>query len=245
MGIANSQQATHELLSVLCHDLRTPLSAISGWLFLLDSDRLDAAAKKRAIEKIRRNVNDQVRMIDDVNLLSRVLSGQLQMEAVLTSPMAILELAIEKLRVGADASSVRLVVVNKGSDHVIKVDADLMRRLLEILALHVLKSTPAGGAIELLVDSDAGAAQFVIHDNGKQMPYSEVSRVFDGMKDGADSTENIFAGAGRNLLLAKLLAVTLGGSLCAESVGSEPVIKFTIRMPEIDGKVSSNDGTGN
>lgn len=48
----------------LSHDLRTPLSAMAGWLHLIESGRLDEAGMKRAIEKLRGNIDDQVRTID-------------------------------------------------------------------------------------------------------------------------------------------------------------------------------------
>ena len=48
----------------LSHDLRTPLSAMAGWLHLLESGKLDEAGTRRAIEKLRGNIDDQVRMIE-------------------------------------------------------------------------------------------------------------------------------------------------------------------------------------
>ena len=48
----------------LSHDLRTPLSAMAGWLHLIESGRLDEAGMKRAVEKMRGNIDDQVRTIE-------------------------------------------------------------------------------------------------------------------------------------------------------------------------------------
>lgn len=48
----------------LSHDLRTPLSAMAGWLHLLESGKLDAAGTQRAIEKLRGSIDDQVRTIE-------------------------------------------------------------------------------------------------------------------------------------------------------------------------------------
>jgi len=48
----------------LSHDLRTPLSAMAGWLHLMESGKLDEAGMKRAIGKLRGNIDDQVRTID-------------------------------------------------------------------------------------------------------------------------------------------------------------------------------------
>lgn len=53
-----------DVLRKLSHELRTPLSAMAGWLHLLESGKLDAAGTKRAIEKLRGNIDDQVRTID-------------------------------------------------------------------------------------------------------------------------------------------------------------------------------------
>jgi signal transduction histidine kinase len=49
---------------VLSHELRTPLSAMAGWLHLLESGKLDEAGTRRAIEKLRGNIDDQVRIIE-------------------------------------------------------------------------------------------------------------------------------------------------------------------------------------
>jgi signal transduction histidine kinase len=48
----------------LSHELRTPLSAMAGWLHLIESGRLDDAGLKRAVEKLRGNIDDQVRTIE-------------------------------------------------------------------------------------------------------------------------------------------------------------------------------------
>ena len=54
----------HDTMRSLSHDLRTPLSAMAGWLHLMESGKLDEAGLKRAIGKLRGNIDDQVRTID-------------------------------------------------------------------------------------------------------------------------------------------------------------------------------------
>jgi len=53
-----------EVARALSHDLRTPLSAMAGWLHLMETGKLDEAGIKRAIEKLRGNIDDQVRTIE-------------------------------------------------------------------------------------------------------------------------------------------------------------------------------------
>jgi signal transduction histidine kinase len=62
-GLASSAES-HDTLRKLSHDLRTPLSAMAGWLHLIESGKLDPAGLQRAIEKMRGNIEDQVRTID-------------------------------------------------------------------------------------------------------------------------------------------------------------------------------------
>jgi signal transduction histidine kinase len=61
---ANAASLPRDALRKLSHDLRTPLSAMAGWLHLMESGSLDAAGLKRAIEKIKSNIDEQVRTID-------------------------------------------------------------------------------------------------------------------------------------------------------------------------------------
>jgi len=60
----SATELPQDVLRKLSHDLRTPLSAMSGWLYLLESGKLDEAGMKRAIEKLRGNIDDQVRTLE-------------------------------------------------------------------------------------------------------------------------------------------------------------------------------------
>ena len=61
---ASTGELPTDIRRVISHDLRTPLSAMAGWLHLLESGKLDEAGTRRAIEKLRGNIEDQVRIIE-------------------------------------------------------------------------------------------------------------------------------------------------------------------------------------
>ena len=63
-GKESATRVPPEVARALSHDLRTPLSAMAGWLHLLESGKLDGDGVKRAITKLRANIDDQVRTID-------------------------------------------------------------------------------------------------------------------------------------------------------------------------------------
>lgn len=63
-GAARAGALPRDMQRQLSHDLRTPLSAMAGWLHLMETGALDAAGLKRAIAKLQANVDDQVRIIE-------------------------------------------------------------------------------------------------------------------------------------------------------------------------------------
>ena len=231
----------HGLLSGLSHDLRTPLSTINGWLFVLDSDKLDATARKRALAKMRANIEDQVRLIDDVLLLSRSISGHLVVDATLVSPVAPLEAAMTNLLAIAGAGSVTLAPT-KVSDNVnvnISADAELLRRVFEILIFHGLKTTPAGGAIETAVTVQENHVEIAISDTGKGLNPPQISALFDAFRDAESESGSAYPGAERNLMLAKMLVEKQGGQLHASSSGPGLGTTFTLRMPCVNAPMSA------
>lgn len=233
------RQLMHGLLSGLSHDLRTPLSTINGWLYVLDSDKLDATARKRALAKMRANIEEQVRLIDDVMLLSSCIFSHLSVDAALISPVAPLEAAMTKLQAIAGAGSVTLAPA-KVSDNVnISADAELLRRVFEILIFHGLKTTPAGGAIETAVAVQENHVEIAISDTGKGLSPPQVAALFDAFRNAESESGSAYPGAERNLMLAKMLVEKQGGHLHASSSGPGLGTTFTLRMPCVNAPMSA------
>ena len=90
------------------HELRTPLNAVYGWTRLLGSGDLDAAASDRALETIERNAHAQVRLIDDLLDVSRIITGKMRLDV---GPMALREVtraAVDSLRPAAEAKEITI-----------------------------------------------------------------------------------------------------------------------------------------
>ena len=225
------RQLMHGLLSGLSHDLRTPLSTINGWLFVLDSDKLDATARKRALAKMRANIEDQVRLIDDVLLLSRSISGHLVIDAALISPVASLEAAMANLQTTAAAGSVSLAPAKVSGSGSIMADGELLRRVFEILIFYALKTTPAGGAIETAVAVQENHVEIAISDTGKGLSPPQVAALFDAFRNAERESGSAYPGVERNLMLAKMLVEKQGGKLHASSEGPGQGTTFTLRLP--------------
>ena len=233
------------LLSTLSHDLRTPLSTITGWLFLLESDKLDTVAKKRALDKIRANIAEQVRLIDDVLLLSCGMTGHLQVDLSLISPLDPLERAMDKLRPTAVAGSVSLLPATLRESGKVVADAELLRRVFEILLLHALKTTQEGGAIETAVGVRDGSVEITISDNGKGVSAAALPYLFDAFHKDENAPASAYPGAERNLMLARTLVERQDGQLQASSRGPGLGTTFTLRMVCADARMPAVNAADN
>ena len=219
------------LLSTLSHDLRTPLSAIAGWLFLLESDKLDADAKKRALAKIRANVKDQVQLIDDVALLSRSRTGHLQMYPTLISPLGPLETALANVRPAAIAGAIDLKPIKVIQTGEVMADEERLLRVFEILLSHAIKTTPSGGNIDTSVSVRDQYVEITLSDDGKGVSQVDLPYLFDAFRKEENAEGSAYPGAERSLMLARALVEKQGGLLHASSRGLALGTTFTLQMP--------------
>src|SRR5690606_6683302 len=130
----------------LSHELRTPISAIMGWIAVMRTRRGDAAKTERALQVIERNALQQAKLIDDLLDVSRIISGKLKLERRPTELSRAVSEAIEAARPAAQERNISLATsvapgIRVSGDHV---------RLVQIgsnLLSNAIKFTPEGGRI--------------------------------------------------------------------------------------------------
>lgn len=102
-----------EFLAVLSHELRSPLNAILGWSRLLRTRQFDASTVARALETIERNANSQSQLIEDLLDVSRMIQGKLSLHIYPVNLIAIIEAAIDTLRLAAEDKAIKIRFVTK------------------------------------------------------------------------------------------------------------------------------------
>jgi signal transduction histidine kinase len=218
------------LIGMLSHDLRTPLSAISGWLFLLESGKLDADGQKRALAKIKASVEEQVQLIDETLLISRSQFGRLEITA---EPVGIdepLAAAVDALRPLAAAKGVTLEAAPAPQARVAG-DGKLLRRAFDLLLAHALKATPAGGAIAVSASAGPDEVRIGIRDNGAGFAAAELPFVLDPFRPPPAGAKPAPRGAERGLLLAHAIFTAHRGSLAVHSEGPDRGESFAVALP--------------
>ena len=103
-----ANRAKDEFLSTLSHELRNPLNAVYGWARLIERGQLSEAQTRRAVQIIVRNVDAQIRLVDDLLDMARIVNGRMRLVVRPVDLRDVIEDALEVVRHAAEAKGIRL-----------------------------------------------------------------------------------------------------------------------------------------
>jgi len=219
-----------EFLAVVSHELRSPLNAITGWASLLMMRPLDEQAR-RALDTILRNAQTQTKLIEDLLDVSRIVSGQLRLNIRPVQLAAVIEAAIEVVRPGADAKSIRIETALDPTTGTISGDPDRLQQILWNLLSNAMKFTQSGGRVHVRMQRVDNQVEIVVSDTGKGIDAKLLPFVFDRFRQGDSSTTREHGGLGLGLAIVRHLVELHGGLVSAHSEGAGRGAEFTIQFP--------------
>ncbi len=220
-----------EFLATLSHELRTPLNAIAGWASLLARGRLGPLATARAVDIIRRNVQAQLHLVEDLLDVSRITSGKLRLEMRPVPLGPVLEQAVETVRPAAIARAVRLDVVVEDGAAVVDGDPARLQQVAWNLLSNAIKFTPQGGAVTVSLVRGDLEARIEVRDTGIGIPAHMLHRIFDRFEQVDSTSRREYHGLGLGLALVRHLVEAHGGSVSASSDGEGQGSVFTVVLP--------------
>ena len=219
-----------EFLSILSHELRSPLNPILGWASLLQSKRLSQAQTERALSSIERNVKLQSQLIDDLLDVARILRGKLKINHMPVNLISVTEAAIEVVSAAAEDKSISLRKVFADRLYVNGDPARLQQIIWNLLS-NAVKFTPAGGRVDIRLAQVDDLAQVTIADNGKGISPAFVPHLFESFRQENVSISRQFGGLGLGLSIVQYLVNAHEGSIVASSPGEGKGATFTVQLP--------------
>jgi PAS domain S-box-containing protein len=226
-----------EFLATVSHELRTPLAAILGWLHLLRSG--NPAQVTRAIETIERNALAQVRIVDDVLDVSRIITGKLRIDVEGVSLAEVLRHAIDTVRPSAEAKQIDLTASLDPDVGDIAGDPARLQQVAWNLLSNAIKFTPRGGRIIVRLDRDGADARVSVSDTGQGIQPDFLPFVFDRFRQADSRSTRAYGGLGLGLALVRHLVELHGGQVTAQSAGEGAGATFTIKLPVVRSPASS------
>src|SRR4051812_319454 len=227
-----ANRAKDEFLAIVSHELRSPLNALRGWSHLLATTRpLDGSLIERAQKAIKRNVDHQTRLIDDLLDTSRIVSGKLNIERRVVNLVDTVHAALDAARPVATMKSIELRFSPVDPATMVIGDAGRLQQLVSNLLANAVKFTPDGGAISVQLHKNAERVQLQVKDNGIGIAPEFLPHVFDRFTQADTSASRRAGGLGIGLALVRHVAQLHGGQVRADSAGPGRGATFTVDLP--------------
>jgi PAS domain S-box-containing protein len=227
-----ANRAKDEFLAIVSHELRSPLNALRGWAHLMTSTQpMDKALIERGAKAIKRNVDQQTRLIDDLLDTSRIVSGKLTIERRVVNLADTVNAALEAARPVADAKALKLRFSPGDGSIMVIGDSGRLQQLVSNLLSNAVKFTPDGGEVAVELHKNAERVQLQVRDNGIGIAPEFLPHVFDRFSQADTSSSRRAGGLGIGLALVRHIALLHGGQVRADSGGHGRGAAFTVDLP--------------
>jgi signal transduction histidine kinase len=238
-----------EFLATLAHELRNPLAPLTAATQLLAAEPANAEQVEQLVGMMSQQLEQLVRLIDDLVDVSRINSGKLQLRLAPACLADVLQTAIDASRPAMEAARHRLEVKLPEERLSVLCDKVRLAQIVSNLLINAAKYTPPDGRIELWLTSDKGEAVITVRDNGIGIPHEMQTHVFELFAQVDSSSTRSHGGLGIGLTIVRTLVELHGGTIRCASDGPGHGSEFQVRLPllqtpaETEGaKPSASDG---
>jgi signal transduction histidine kinase len=223
------EELRNDLMSMLVHDLRSPLGNIISSLDILASTLPEADATQQSLLSIAGRATARMsRLVDSLLDLRRLEAGELSLNRAPTDLAALLAEALEQVQPVAEARRLALRLDVPDDLPLADLDLDMMRRVLANLLDNAVRYTPPQGAITLSARAEPDQVLVTVCDTGPGVAEADRQRIFD--KFARAQREAAPKGLGLGLAFCKLAVEAHGGRIWVES-GAQPGAAFHFTLP--------------
>lgn len=228
MEVSPAHRDLDEILAVISHDLRGPLSALSVAIDALDDEELDRATRKRYADAMRRAIARAERFLGELLDVGRIESGTLRVEPQSTAVLSLLEEAARRNEEVARESGNWFTIEVGQAALTLHADRERVLQALDALVGNALRFARGTGPITLQAEAiDGGQVRLWVIDRGPGIPHGQAERLFDRPWRARDERRT---GAGLGLVIARGVAEAHGGTLRVVSRAGDGA-RFCLELP--------------
>jgi PAS domain S-box-containing protein len=226
-----------EFLAALSHELRTPLTPVLMTAAVLrDDDRLPLDARDQ-LAMMKRNIELEARLIDDLLDLTRIAHGKLALRKEPCDAHSILALAVEMVRSEAQTKGLAIEINLDARHAYVMGDPARLQQVFWNLLKNAVKFTPELGRVSVRSHDGEGKLVVEIADTGVGIQPESVARIFLPFEQAAEvQKDRRFGGLGLGLSISKAILDLHGGEIRVESAGAGQGATFRVHLPVTEAK---------
>ena len=232
--LIGANAAKDQFLALLSHELRNPLSPVIAMVGELEASAPDSPEVRRALEVIRRNVELEARLIDDLLDVTRISKGKLQLSLETASVHEILQRSYEICREDIAAKDLKIEFRLRAEQAYVEGDPARLQQVFWNLIKNSVKFTPEKGRIVIeTLNPTPGKLEIRTTDTGIGIEADQMDRIFNAFEQGQSSITRRFGGLGLGLAISKAMVSAHGGTIKAESRGKNRGATFTVTLETV------------
>jgi signal transduction histidine kinase/DNA-binding response OmpR family regulator len=241
MARAESERANRakdSFLAMLSHELRTPLTPVLTSVLALEQAEGLPEEFRASLQMIRRNVQLEARLIDDLLDLTRISKGKVQLNLEEVDAHLLLQSALEICQADIEKKKLALITEFAAEKVTLLADPARLQQIFWNLIKNAVKFTPEGGRLEIRTNNRDGQLCVEVRDTGIGIDSEMLPKIFNAFEQG-ERTQ--FGGLGLGLAISKALVETHHGKLIAESDGPDKGATFTASFPILDAVIDGKE----
>ncbi|MBI3946722.1 MAG: response regulator [Armatimonadetes bacterium] len=225
-----ANQAKDRFLAVLSHELRTPLTPVLALVSRLQKSPSLSEEMQANLDLIRRNVEMEARLIDDLLDLTRIIQGKILLDKRAVDLAPILHRAVEVCWPDAQARGLQVSTELGDTPCLIEADPARIEQVFWNLIANAVKFTERGG-VRIRCFTEDGWAVTEVKDRGRGIEPQALGRIFDAFAQADPAVVRQFGGLGLGLFISKSVVEMHGGTIEAQSAGRDQGATFRVRLP--------------
>jgi PAS domain S-box-containing protein len=231
--LSETDRRKNEFLATLAHELRNPLAPMSNMLEVLKHSNGEGEVVQRAHETIERQLDQMIRLVDDLLDLNRITHDRLELRRSEVELSSVIQQAVEVARPLLDSAGHELIIDLPDEPIYLNADRARLAQVFGNLLNNSAKYTKAKGIISLSAHRDGDTVVVTVKDNGAGIPADKLGSIFDMFMQVDSTSDRSQGGLGIGLTLVKRLVEMHGGTIEPRSDGEGLGSEFVVRLPVV------------
>lgn len=231
-SVLELNQLKNDLIAVLAHDIKGPLTSIAGFAELLEEGYLEGPGAVDAAHTIRSNAQRLATLANDVLALSRIEHGELEIADERVDLVELIGNVVE-----THVAERNVTVKTALKEAFVRGDGDRLRQVFDNLIRNAIKYSPGGNPVEVSIERAGENFRVEVSDRGIGIPAEDIPRLFGRFARASNARRAKIAGTGIGLFIVKMIVERHGGTVDVVSTLGEGSV-FGAVLPSFEARVS-------